>query len=160
MSEILPYVFILIISLGVLSSAIPFIPSMLFMYFTALLYSILDGFVHITPANIMVFSLIFLGSILLDFGSGLIGAKLGGASKRSIFMGFLGMIAGLLIAPPFGALLGLFAGVLVSELARGEDAESSLKSAGSTLIGAFIGTLLNVVLALFFLILFVVYIFV
>ncbi|MCX6716499.1 MAG: DUF456 domain-containing protein [Candidatus Taylorbacteria bacterium] len=158
--DFLPVVFILLLALGVASSIIPVIPSMLYMYFITILFAMLDGFQRITPFDILIFSIILLVSILVDIFSGMVGAKFGGASKKGILYGFLGMIFGFAIAPPFGAFLGIFGGVLIAELSTGRDEYEALKAAGASLLGTLTGTVINTFLAFAYLVLFAVFIFI
>ena len=91
--------------------------------------------------------------------SGLIGAKFGGASKKSVLLGMVGMVLGFLFFPPFGLFLGLFAGVFAGEMIRMKDHKHALKAAGYSFAGILAGMVFNVVLAIAFLVSFLVIVF-
>ncbi len=72
------------------------------------------------------------------------GAKRYGASKTAVWLSLLGMLVGMLFFPPFGFLLGAFAGALGGELLAGKREGQAAKAAW----GVFVGTMLGVGLKL------------
>ena len=73
--------------------------------------------------------------------------------------GVAGGVLGFLALPPFGALAGLFVGVLAGELRRHKEAPEALRAAAGALLGTVTGIAINVVLALAFIFLFFVFAF-
>jgi uncharacterized protein YqgC (DUF456 family) len=71
----------------------------------------------------------------------------------------MGLLAGTIIFPPLGGLMGLFVGVLVVELFYKKDAYKSFKAASFGALGVFGGMLINSLLALIFFILFLIFVF-
>jgi hypothetical protein len=65
-----------------------------------------------------------------------------GASKFGIWGSVLGMIAGMIFFPPFGLIIGTFAGAMLGELLFNKDKRSSLRAA----LGVFVGTMAAVML--------------
>lgn len=63
----------------------------------------------------------------LDYILPLLGAKLFDASKRGIYGGIIGLIAGLLLFPPFGMIIGLLLGTIIGELTSGKENIEALK---------------------------------
>ncbi len=134
---------------------VPFFPAFWYLIALAAIFGAIDRFVHLTILDFAVLAAIFGISILVDWGAGLLGAKLGGAAWKSLLYGAIGAIVGFLIAPPLGVLPGLFAGVLWGELQRRRNAPSALRAASGALIGTVTGMAINAVLALTFVALFV-----
>lgn len=136
---------------------IPLFPTFWYLLALATLFGILDGFAHLTAGNLAVLAALFAFSILIDWSSGLLGARFGGAGWKSLLWGALGGVFGVLLMPPFGALLGLFVGVLAGELLRSKKSREALKAATGALVGTMAGMVLNTALALAFVILFFVF---
>lgn len=151
--------FIILLFLGIFLTAIPTIPGMAYMFLVVLIYGIIDKFETLLPWHLLIFGGIVLLGIAVDYTSGLIGAKFGGANKKSIFFGFIGLVIGLVIFPPFGLFLGLFLGVLIGEVIQMKGNAQALKAASYSLLGIVGGTVLSSLLALAFFITFLFIIF-
>ncbi|MDA1196002.1 MAG: DUF456 domain-containing protein [Planctomycetota bacterium] len=81
---------------------------------------------------------------VLDFVVPAWGAKRYGASKTGVWLSVVGMLVGLVMFPPFGMLVGAFAGALAGELMIGKREGDAARAAW----GVFIGTLAGVGLKL------------
>lgn len=150
-------VFSLLLLPGLLMALVPLFPAFWFLLIVATVFAVLDGFAHVTSANLAVLAGIVILSAIIDSAAGLLGAKLGGASWRSLLVGFGGGIIGFFLLPPFGAFVGLFAGVLLGELHRRRGAPKALAAAGGAFLGSLSGVALNVILAVLFVVLFVLF---
>ena len=71
----------------------------------------------------------------------------------------IGLLLGLVIFPPFGAFIGLFAGVFLAEIAQFQNHLKAFKAASYSLAAVLTGALLNVMIALVFFTVFLVMIF-
>lgn len=150
----LALLFALLMLPGLALVLVPFLPSLSYMLFVAIVYGFLDGFVHLTPLRLLILSGILAAGIATDYLAGALGAKLSGAAKRSILSGFAGFFLGFVILPPFGGFLGLFAGVLAGELFLGKSREEAVHAAAGSLLGAIAGIAINELLAAAFFVLF------
>lgn len=139
---------------GVALVFFPIFPAMFYLWVLALTYGFVDGWQHLSLTIFSVLSAIFIISFAIDFFSGLLGAKLFGASKKAILGAIFGGLLGVIILPPFGALPGIFLGVLIVELLQAKDHANSLKAASGAMLGAMTGMIINFCLALSFLLLF------
>jgi uncharacterized protein YqgC (DUF456 family) len=74
----------------------------------------------------------------------LAGARRFGASKRGFWGALIGMLLGAWAFPPFGLILGAFAGAVVGELSAGKDQSSALRAGW----GVFVGTMAALVVKL------------
>jgi uncharacterized protein YqgC (DUF456 family) len=117
------------------------------MFGMVFVYGLIDGFETLQFWHLAIFGALALLSIGIDYSSGLIGAKLGGANKTSLLFGILGLFIGLMIFPPFGAFLGLFVGVFIAELLQFNDRRKALKAASYSVATTIIGALANILIA-------------
>lgn len=156
MEIIILVVFSILLLPGLLGSFLP-LPGMAYMFTMALVYGFIDGFERLTLVNIVFLGAIFFISVLIDFFSGLIGAKYGGASKQSVLAGMAGMIVGTLLLPPFGGLLGIFIAVMVWEIRRHANRKKALRAASASLLGSLSGMIATLILSIVFIVLFVAY---
>lgn len=138
--------------LCVIMTCIPTLPGLPLMFFITLVYGIVDKFETMQPWHLAVFGGITLLSIAIDALSGVLGAKLGGASRKALLAGIGGLVVGLLLFPPFGAFIGLFLGVFIAEAAQFKDFMQAFKKASVSLAAAAAGTIMNVFLATAFLV--------
>lgn len=140
--------FTVLVFLGVMLTCIPTLPGVPIMFGTILIYGIVDKFETLQPWHLAIFGALALLSIFIDYTSGLIGAKLGGASKKALFFGIIGLFIGLIAFPPLGAFAGLFLGVFLAELLQFRNHQKALKAASYSLAATVAGALANVVIAI------------
>lgn len=155
----LDIVFTILLFLGVFFTCIPTVPGVPTMFGLIFIYSLIDNFTHIAVWHLAIFGAIALISIGIDYFSGLIGAKLGGANKTSLLFGIFGLFIGLFAFPPFGAFLGMFIGVFASELLQFHDRRQALKAASYSLVTVIAGAITNVLLGVGMFIAFLILIF-
>ncbi len=158
------YIFALIATLilllpGIFLALIPGIPGILYMLVIAAAFGLFDHFVHITPLGMGVLALIAAVNLLGEFLAGIVGAKWGGAHWSSILWGIVGLVAGSALIPiPFmGSIIGMFIGVLVSELYRTRDIERAQKAATGSFLGWLAGTGFKLATSIIFFVLFVIF---
>src|SRR3989344_5556500 len=144
---ILVFIFGLFLLPGLIMAFVPMLPAFWFLFAAASVFALLDGFVHITTANLAVLAGIFALSIVVDWSAGLLGAKFGGAGGKSILYGLAGSIVGVFVFPPVGIFAGLFFGVLLGELRRRRTEKEAVVAAAGALAGSIAGVAINVILA-------------
>lgn len=144
----LDILFTILLLLGLLLTCIPTLPGVPLMFGMILVYAIIDKFEVISALPLAIFGAIALLSIAIDWGSGLLGAKLGGASKKALLYGMLGMMMGLFVFPPFGLFIGLFLGVFIAELVQFKSHHKALKAASYSLATTVVGAFANIALGL------------
>ncbi len=142
---------------GIIGIIIPILPGIPYMFLVSLIYGFASKFHTLSYKELMVLGIIGVTSFIVDYSTGLIGAKYGGASKRSIALELLGSIVGTIVMPPFGGIVGLFAAILLSEIFLHNDHKKALKAASGSLFGSLIGIIINLILAIVFLILFLIF---
>lgn len=142
---------------GLLGVLLPILPGIPYMFVVALLYGLATKFRPLSTKEIIILGVITGLSVLVDHLSGVLGARWGGAHKKSLLAGFLGLIVGLILFPPFGGIIGLFLAVLVTEIAIHDDNRRAVKAATGSLLGSFAGMLISALLSILFLVLFVIF---
>lgn len=152
-------IFVVLLFLAMLLAVLPGIPSVPLMFVLTVVYGFIDGFETLSPWHLAIFGGIALLSVGVDFLSGLIGVKFGKGSKHALLYGFVGLVIGLVLFPPLGGLVGLFAGAFVAEMVQFNDARKALRTASFSVIGAAVGAGVNFILAIAYVITFLVIVF-
>jgi uncharacterized protein YqgC (DUF456 family) len=148
--------FSVIMSVGIVGVLFPLVPSLFYMLFIAVIYGIVDGFHFLTVTNLLVLLSLAVLSIVVDYSAGVLGAKFGGAGKRSLTYGLIGTLLGTIVAPPFGGLIGLFVGIAVGEYLRRGSGRKAVRAGAAGVLGSITGMVLNMLIAFSFLICFIV----
>ncbi len=157
MSIALPYVWwiltVALLLIGLAGTVVPMLPGTTVIWAAAVLHYGLMWWkpgLTLRPADwIMLGGLTLLTAIsyVLDFFSGLLGAKWFGATRWGAIGGIIGGIAGLFF-PPVGFFLGPLVGVLAGELLGGKELLPAGKSTWGTLLGTTAGIIARIIIAL------------
>lgn len=148
MSVVASKILLLIFSLvGLLGTILPSLPGLIIIWLTALVYGYLTNFMLITPRFMIYLTAIALIGQGLGYLFSLIGAKVGGASKRGIFGALAGAVGGLLLLGPIGLLVGPFVGAVLLELGEKEFSQAFRAGLGA-LFGAMGGMVMEFVAGL------------
>ncbi len=83
---------------------------------------------------------------ILEYVVPVVGARRYGASKWGVWISMIGMLIGVLFFPPWGMLIGAFAGALAGELLSGKEGRKSLHAAW----GIFVGNVVSIGFKLFY----------
>lgn len=146
MAEIFTAVAIILMVLGVVGSFAPMLPGGLLSVLGILVYWYGNGYTRPGEMFLAGFILVGLLGTAADYLSGVIAAKVGGASTRT------GAIAGLIgfllffVLGPIGILIGVSGAVLIREYLRTGEADRSLKAALYSSIGVLGSSLVQFVI--------------
>ena len=134
---------------GLVGIVLPALPGLPLVYAGMLLAAWADGFRHLGAPMLVVLGLLTLLSLGIDLWATAHGARRVGASRLAVAGALIGTVVGLFAFPPFGLLLGPFAGALAGELLslRGVRREH-LGQAARVGFGTWFGIVLGVVLKL------------
>jgi uncharacterized protein YqgC (DUF456 family) len=134
--------------LGVIGSVAPAVPGVLVSVTGVLVYWWSTSFTQ--PGNFFIGLTVFLGivSVTLDWFSGAITAKAGGASgKTSVAAGIAGIFGFIFLGGPVGVLIAVAATVFLREYFRTGDARGARKAAVYSALGLVASTAMQVVIA-------------
>lgn len=133
---------------GVFAMFTPLIPGIPYMFVITLIYGIIDRFQTFPWWYMLIFLFFVITATLVDYFSGLLGARYGGARKHALRLGFIGMILGTLFMPPIGSFIGLFIGVCIGEMMRIGPRLHVLLAGGLSAVGALAGYFINIFLGI------------
>lgn len=140
-----------VIMLGGVIMTILGLPGNFIIALTGFAYGYYDHFEHVDYTVLVIVIGIFIVSEIIDFGAGLLGAKQGKASKRSMLASVIGTVAGgiwgtallPLVGSILGALLGAFVTAALAEYTKVKDAAQAKRVALSILKGQIAGMILK-----------------
>lgn len=141
---ILSYIIMLI---GVFGCFLPFLPGTPLVFAGILLYAWKTHFTIISQNLLIIFLIVTVFTVILDYIAGSIGAKKLGATRFGVAGAFLGAIVGILFAP-WGIFIGPPLGALIGELIRGKNLKDAMKASGGAILGILGGSLTKVIASL------------
>lgn len=141
---------VIIMIVGLLGVLVPFLPGLPLAFSGVFLLALITDFNLISPWILVILGVLALLSVLVDYLSGIIGARWGKASVWGTVGAITGLIAGIVTFGPIGLILGPAVGVLVFEFVAKRDKEHALRAAKSTLASSLLGIAVNAILAIIF----------
>lgn len=142
---------------GCLGVVIPALPGIPLMFLSTLLFNLYLKTFDVSA--LVVLGVITALSVMIDYFSGVLVSKYFGANSKAVLLGFIGFLFGTLLLPPFGGLAGLFLGILIGELIIHKEHKKAIKVATGGLLGTLTGIVANLLLAITFLVLAIIYLF-
>jgi uncharacterized protein len=137
---------IILALLGLAGCILPVIPGPP-LNFAALLLLHFSTKVQFSTRFLIIMAALTIIISILDYMVPVWGAKKFGSSKRGIWGSLIGLMVGFFFFPPFGIILGSFAGAVVGELTAGKETTSALKSGFGTFIGFITGIILKLMVS-------------
>ncbi|MFH1597982.1 MAG: DUF456 domain-containing protein [Patescibacteria group bacterium] len=148
-SSVLIWIAVIVLFLvGFLGIILPFLPGIPLIFLATLVYGIGTDFREITGNTVLWFLGLTIFALIVDYLSGIIGAKKFGASRMGIIGAFLGMIIGVLSLGLVGLVLGPFLGAVFFEILAGRKEKDAIKIGFGAFVGFLAGTLFKFVLGL------------
>lgn len=123
------------ILLGLVGIIVPLIPGTLLIWLAVLVYVLANGMTAVGWTSFIIITLIAIGTGTADLWMPLLGAKSGGASRRSMLLGIVGAIVGSFIFPLLGTVIGYALGILLGEYQKVGDWEAAWKASIGGLAG-------------------------
>ncbi len=135
---------------GIAGSIVPVLPGpplgfagLLFLHFTA--------YAEFSTTFLIVFGIIAMGITVIDYFVPAWGTKKFGGTKYGRNGAMVGIFVGLFVFPPFGIILGPFAGAFVGELIHdSKNTSKALKSGFGSFVGFLLGTGLKLIISIIF----------
>jgi uncharacterized protein YqgC (DUF456 family) len=120
---------------GLIGCVLPWLAGPPFNFVGLILLSIAKGWKPFSPTFLVIMGGLTALTLVLDYAMPLAGARRFGASKRGFWGAFIGMLAGAFAFPPFGLILGAFAGAVVGELSAGKEQSKALRAGWGVFVG-------------------------
>ena len=133
---------------GIIGSFIPVMPGVPLAWLGLLIYAWVTGFERISLLVVMIFLVVTLFSLVLDFVAPMIGASKYRASKLGIIGAFVGFVLGIIFIPYVGFIVGPLVGAFLGEMIAVRKPKRALGSALGALVGFIAGTLFKIVVIL------------
>lgn len=126
---------------GMLGCILPMLPGPPLAYAGMLLLHLTDK-VQFTTGQLLVWLLVVVATVVLDYVTPLLGSKYSGGSKWGERGCIIGTVVGLFFAP-WGIIIGPFVGAVVGELLGDKELLQALKSGFGSFLGFLFGTVLK-----------------
>ena len=148
LQSVLLIVAFLIMAFGTIAAVLPVVPGPALVWFAAIIYAALTGFHDVGLVSIILLTLLMILGSTTNFWMSLLGVRATGGSLWAVFGGTVGMVIGLIVFFPLGALIGAVVGALGIELIRTGDWRKALKIGGGTFGGYLLGVIAEFLIAL------------
>ena len=151
MMEVLIFCIVfLLLFVGLLGSIFPIIPGPIFTFFGLLVLHFFTD-CNITYNQLILYFLITVIVLFLDYLSQYFGVKKFGGKKNAVYGTIIGCLIGFFL-PPFGLVIGPFLGAFLGSLIDKKDTVHALKIAFGSFIGFMFGTLIKIIYSMYVLI--------
>jgi uncharacterized protein YqgC (DUF456 family) len=136
---------VLCIVIGLIGIVMPVLPGPALVYLGLIFAAWAHQFERIGLLFLLLAGAVTALMLLVDFVAGAAGTKKYGGSAWGVGGAAVGAIAGLLVFPPFGLILGPLAGAVAGELIAGKTAEEATRAGWGSFLGFLAGTLVKYV---------------
>lgn len=138
-----------LIILGLVGILVPMLPGTPLVFLGLLIYAAFTNFTSISIWAIVLFFMLTLVSLGVDYIAGLAGASKFGSTKWGFWGGIVGLLIGLIFSPFgfFSVIVGPLLGVILGELIGGKKLWESAKVGIGTLLGYLFAILFNLIIA-------------
>lgn len=135
---------ILCVVTGILGCILPALPGPPFNYVALLLLHFTARY-HFSIRFLLIWALITVIVVVLDYVIPVWGTKKFGGSRRGVWGSIGGLIVGMFFFPPLGIIVGPIIGAILAELSGGKNQRDALKAGLGSFIGFLAGTLLKLI---------------
>lgn len=130
---------------GLAGCFLPVLPGPPLSFAALLVMGIVCGFAApMSVTVIVVMGVITAVVSIVDYVVPIIGARRFGATRWGLWGALIGLIAGLVLFPPFGMIIGALLGAVIGELAGGKDTRAALRAG----VGVFVGSVVSLLMKL------------
>jgi uncharacterized protein YqgC (DUF456 family) len=134
--------------IGALGVILPVLPGIPLAWLGLFIYALATGFEEISVTVVVIFFILMVLSLVLDFLAPLLGAKKYRASALGVIGAFIGTIVGIFVLGFWGIILGPLAGAFLGELIASGKPKQAFGSAVGAFLGLVAGSLVKLILIL------------
>jgi uncharacterized protein YqgC (DUF456 family) len=132
---------LILMAFGTFAAVLPVVPGPALVWFGAMIYAIATGFQQIGAAPLILLTLLMILGSTTNLWMAAFGVKATGGSAWGIAGGMIGLLIGMILLFPIGALIGVAVGTVGVELLRTRDWRKALHIGGGTVGGFLLGVL-------------------
>jgi uncharacterized protein YqgC (DUF456 family) len=136
---------------GVVGSVMPALPGPPLGYIGLLLLHFTLGGEVFSTSFLLIFGLLTVAAVAMDYALPALGAKMYGASKYGVIGSMVGMIVGLLVFAFVGMMAGMFLGAVIGEYMAGKKTGQAVKAGTASFLGGVAAMALKLTLCVVFL---------
>ncbi len=131
---------------GILGCILPVLPGPPLSYVGLLLLHFTSKY-QFTSGFLILWAVITVVVYAIDYVIPVWGTKKFGGSKRGVWGSIIGLVIGFFFFPPFGIIIGPFAGAVIGEITSGKETGAALKSGFGSFVGFLTGTILKLIVS-------------
>ena len=139
---------LLIMMGGLIGTILPIIPSVPMVYLGYFIYGFASDWKDYGSTVMIVFGLVTIFVLVLDYVAGAIGAKRFGGSRLGAVGAIVGALVGVIFFNIVGLVVGTFAGAALGELVLGRTMQEAIMSGSGALVGFLAGSLFKLMTSL------------
>lgn len=136
------FIFIII---GLVGCVVPGIAGPPFSFLALILLSIAKRWEPFNANFLIGMAALTIVVTALDYIVPAAGAKKFGASRYGFWGAVIGMLLGLIYAPPLGMIIGAFLGAILGEMIKGKPGLEALRAGGGVFVGVMAGMILKLI---------------
>jgi hypothetical protein len=121
--------------LGLVGCVLPWLAGPPFNFIGLILLTIAKDGKQFSPGFMILMAVLTALTVVLDYVLPLAGTRKFGATKRGFWGAFIGMALGAFVLPPFGLVLGAFAGAVIGELSAGKERSKAFRAGWGVFAG-------------------------
>ncbi len=145
MSDVLLFIIVFsIMILGLAGTILPMLPGIPLIYLGFIIYGLLTGWTDFAAGYMVLWGIVTILMVLLDYYAGAIGARRYGASAAGVWGSILGGIVGIIFLGFLGIILGPFIGAIAGEILSGKSHQHAFRAGWGTFIGFVAGSLFKI----------------
>lgn len=129
---------------GMLGCILPMLPGPPLAYAGLILLHLTER-VQFTVTQLIVWLVVVIVVQVIDYFVPLLGTKKFGGTKWGIWGCLAGTFIGIFLFPPWGIIIGPFAGAIVGELLGGKESQQAIKAGFGAFVGFMMGTVLKLI---------------
>lgn len=145
--ELLIVLGIIFIIIGLIGCIIPGVAGPPFSFLALICLSISKNWEPFSGKLLVILGALTVIVQTMDYLLPVFGAKKFGATKYGFWGAIIGMLLGIIYAPPLGIIVGAFLGAIFGEILAGKEAARALRAGWGVFVGVMIGMLLKLILA-------------
>lgn len=137
---------LLVMAAGLAGTILPFLPGIPLIYAGYVIYGLGTGWRDYGGQTMLIWGIVVLAHMALDYYAGVLGAKTFGATATGVWGSILGGVLGLVFFGFAGLLVGTFLGAVSGELLAGKSSRLAWRAGWGTFVGFLAGTLFKMIL--------------